>query len=66
MHEYSVVQALYDAADDDSATGGPDLIRHIYPVVVSITGDGAVRHPDADIAEVTTAVVTGRSTRPGG
>ncbi|MBL8927391.1 MAG: proteasome subunit beta [Pseudonocardia sp.] len=62
----TAVESLYDAADDDSATGGPDLIRHIYPVVVSITGDGAVHHPDADIAEVTTAVVTGRSTRPGG
>ena len=62
----TAVESLYDAADDDSATGGPDLIRHIYPVVVSITGDGAVRHPDADIAEVTTAVVTGRSARPGG
>src|SRR4051812_44204688 len=62
----TAVEALYDAADDDSATGGPDLVRHIYPVVVSITGDGAVRHPDADIAEVTAAVVNGRSTRPGG
>ena len=62
----TAVESLYDAADDDTATGGPDLIRHIYPVVVSITGDGAVRHPDADIAEVTAAVVTGRSTRPGG
>ena len=41
----TAVEALYDAADDDSATGGPDLIRHIYPVVVSITGDGAVRRP---------------------
>ena len=31
----TAVEALYDAADDDTATGGPDLIRHIYPVVVS-------------------------------
>ena len=62
----TAVESLYDAADDDSATGGPDLIRHIYPVVVSITGDGAVRHPDADVAEVTAAVVNGRTTRPGG
>ena len=62
----TAVESLYDAADDDSATGGPDLIRHIYPVVVSITGDGAVRHPDADIGEVTAAVVNGRTTRPGG
>ena len=26
------VQALYDAADDDSATGGPDVTRQIFPV----------------------------------
>ncbi len=31
------VQALYDAADDDSATGGPDLTRRIYPVIATIT-----------------------------
>ena len=62
----TAVESLYDAADDDSATGGPDLIRHIYPVVVSITGDGAVRHPDADDREVTAAVVNGRTPRPGG
>ena len=32
------VQALYDAADDDSATGGPDLTRSIYPVIAVVTG----------------------------
>ena len=34
------MQALYDAADDDSATGGPDLTRSIFPVVATITADG--------------------------
>ena len=34
------MQALYDAADDDSATGGPDLTRQIYPVVAMVTADG--------------------------
>jgi proteasome beta subunit len=62
----TAVEALYDAADDDSATGGPDLIRRIYPVVVSITAEGAVRHPDDDVAEVTAAVVNARTVRPGG
>jgi proteasome beta subunit len=62
----TAVEALYDAADDDSATGGPDLVRRIYPVVVSITAEGAVRHPDEEIAEVTAAVVNGRTARPGG
>ena len=35
------VEALYDAADDDSATGGPDLVRGIYPTAVLIDADGA-------------------------
>ncbi len=34
------MHALYDAADDDSATGGPDLSRRIYPVLAVITADG--------------------------
>ena len=39
-------QALYDAADDDSATGGPDLARRIFPVVLVVTADGYRRLPD--------------------
>ena len=34
------VEALYEAADEDSATGGPDLIRGIYPMVATVTGRG--------------------------
>ena len=60
----TAVEALYDAADDDSATGGPDLVRRIYPVVVSITAEGAVRHPDDEVAEVTAAVVNARTVDP--
>ena len=37
------MQALYDAADDDSATGGPDMTRRIYPIVVTVTADGYQR-----------------------
>ena len=44
------MQALYDAADDDSATGGPDLTRRIFPVVGVITADGYRRLPDAEVA----------------
>ena len=40
------VEALYDAADDDSATGGPDLVRGIYPTAVTIGADGAVEVPE--------------------
>ena len=42
------MQALYDAADDDSATGGPDLARRIYPVVATITADGFRRLTDEE------------------
>src|SRR5204862_483674 len=45
------IQALYDAADDDSATGGPDLTRKIYPVVTSVTIDGFRRLADGDVEE---------------
>ncbi len=34
------VEALFDAAEQDSATGGPDLIRRIYPIVAIIDVDG--------------------------
>jgi proteasome beta subunit len=63
----TAVEALYDAADDDTATGGPDLVRRIYPVVVSITADeGAVRRPDDEMEAVVRAVVAGRMEKPGG
>jgi proteasome beta subunit len=60
------VQALYDAADDDSATGGPDLARRIFPVVAAITGDGFRRLPDAESAEYAQAVVESRMRSPDG
>jgi proteasome beta subunit len=63
----AAVEALYDAADDDTATGLPDLSRNIYPVVITITGaDGSVRHPDEQVGEIARAVVADRLTRPGG
>jgi len=45
-----VVEALHDAADDDSATGGADLDRRIYPVVAVVTVDGFHRVPDDEVA----------------
>jgi len=44
------INALFQAADEDSATGGPDLVRGIYPVIATITADGFVRLDDAEIA----------------
>jgi proteasome beta subunit len=57
---------LYDAADDDTATGGPDLTRRIYPVVMTATAAGTHRLTEAEISAVAEAVVTGRMENPGG
>ena len=62
----AAVEALYDAADDDSATGGPDLARRIYPTVVVMTAVGAVKLPATEVGAVSEAVVAGRLLRPGG
>jgi proteasome beta subunit len=61
------MEALYDAADDDSSTGGPDPIRRIYPVVITITAaDGALRMPDEQVGRIVDLVVEGRKHKPGG
>jgi proteasome beta subunit len=60
------IQALYDAADDDSATGGPDLTRRIYPVIASVTADGFNRMPDETVEQATQQVVDERMSQPGG
>jgi proteasome beta subunit len=60
------VQALYDAADDDSATGGPDMPRKIFPVVTTITDDGFRRLPDPEAAEYAEQVVASRMRSPDG
>jgi proteasome beta subunit len=60
------VQALYDAADDDSATGGPDLTRQLFPIVATITDDGFRRLPESETAEIAEQVVAGRMQSPDG
>jgi proteasome beta subunit len=60
------VQALYDAADDDSATGGPDLTRQIFPVVAVVDGDGFNRLSDAETTEIARSVVEERMQSPDG
>jgi proteasome beta subunit len=62
----AVVQALYDAADDDSATGGPDLARRIFPVITVVTADGFRRLSEDEAAAVADQVVAGRLQRPDG
>jgi proteasome beta subunit len=55
------VRALYEAADEDSATGGPDLVRGIFPVVATVTAEGYERVADTEVAESFTALVQRRS-----
>jgi proteasome beta subunit len=55
------VEALVDAADDDSATGGPDQSRRIWPVVATVTSAGYLRVAQDALGEVVAAVLAGRA-----
>jgi len=56
------ISALFQAADEDSATGGPDLIRGIYPTMATITAAGFERIADEEVADRFRALVTRLST----
>jgi proteasome beta subunit len=60
-----VVESLYDAADDDSATGGPDLTRGIYPVVMLATAAGTSRVADDELDTVVRSILAERTAHPG-
>jgi proteasome beta subunit len=60
------VDALYDAADDDSATGGPDVTRRIWPVVMTVNDEGVRRLTDDEVGQVVRTVVDERMSNPGG
>ncbi|HNV42680.1 MAG TPA: proteasome subunit beta [Ornithinibacter sp.] len=60
------VEALYDAADDDSATGGPDVGRRIWPSVGIVDDSGARFLLDDEIAPVVDAIIAARVNNPGG
>jgi len=55
------VEALYDAADDDSATGGPDLIRGIFPTAVTIEAGGAQEVTGEHIERLAREVIATRT-----
>ncbi len=54
---------IFEAADEDSATGGPDLIRDVYPIIAKITSEGYEPIPSADISSVFTAIIDNRRSR---
>jgi proteasome beta subunit len=60
------VEALYDAADDDTATGGPDMTRKIYPVVMTATANGTHRLTESETAAIAEAMVAQRMVDPAG
>jgi proteasome beta subunit len=62
----TAVEALYDAADDDSATGGPDVGRRIWPTVGLVDEVGARFVPDDEIAPIVDAIIADRADNPGG
>ena len=63
---YNALAALYDAADDDTATAGPDRVRGINPIAVTVTADGAVRCGSDEIDAVVERLVADRECAPGG
>jgi proteasome beta subunit len=62
----ALVHALYDAADDDSATGGPDVMRRIWPAVAVIDDEGFRRLPDSEVEGYVRQMLDGRMTDPDG
>lgn len=62
----TAIEALYDAADDDSATGGPDLGRRIWPTISVLDAEGVRFLTDAELEQVVQAVVADRRDNPGG
>ena len=61
----AAIESLYDAADDDSATGGPDLTRGIYPTAVTITQAGAVHVSEETTSELARRIVAERTEEGG-
>jgi proteasome beta subunit len=56
------LEALYDAAEEDTATGGPDFIRRIFPSVKLVTRDGIRDIPEERVASACEAVAAARRT----
>ena len=55
------LEALIDAADEDVGTGGPDLVRGIFPSVKTITRSGFGDVPDDEVKRVCEAILTERA-----
>lgn len=60
------LESLWDAADEDSATGGPDVVRGIYPLVVQIDAAGYRELNDETVAARVRDIVANRRMAPVG
>jgi proteasome beta subunit len=58
-----LISALLEASEEDSATGGPDPVRGIYPVIATVSEPGFKRVTDEEIAELTQQVLADRADR---
>lgn len=58
-----IANAIFEAADEDSATGGPDLIRDVYPIIAKITTDGYEAIADESIANVFNGIINDRRSK---
>jgi proteasome beta subunit len=58
----AAVEALYDASQEDVATGGPNPIRGIFPTVKTITADGVMEVPEDEVRAAFEAIVAGETT----
>ncbi|MDQ3952409.1 MAG: proteasome subunit beta [Actinomycetota bacterium] len=54
------IEALFDAADEDVGTGGPDMMRGIYPTVAAITEAGLVEVAEPDIERLFQELISER------
>ncbi|GAB0107031.1 proteasome subunit beta [Nocardia sp. JMUB6875] len=55
------IESLFDAADDDTATGGPDTMRNIYPTAIVIDAEGSEEVTEERLKEITRAMVEERA-----
>ncbi len=60
-----LVEALYDAADEDAGTGGPDLVRGIFPTVATVTAGGYQRLDDEELRAAAERIVAARANGEG-
>src|SRR5512145_710806 len=57
----TALEALFDAADEDVGTGGPDFVRGIFPTVKTITRSGFGDVADDEIRRVCEAITADRT-----